>query len=365
MKYYLKNLWKLIKTLFRRPICSQPQKSRHKYSAKNISPNRQGKFSNNFSSSSKVKPLNKKAAAKVSAKEIGTLQKASNYPSMPKRELLIDKPFEPWLERSEPSSSLSYPSMPERELLIDKPFEYSHERGSTSPYYPSDDKNKADNNTPVVSSSEAKPQGANKASSSRLYIGYRIDELEALANSEWAHPNHLSEICYELQFRSSKRAKALSARVSDRLRELKRATAFTWPTTNVVPKANSRDLPNRVFRHERGVLRLYGYRVGQNGLSKNKRREILDKVFLRPLSSIDNSLQAHEWGQPDSATRLKKLANSLAAFTRNARRRRIQNFDQAIQDWEDDLTYLKRKYYDNRFNFQWPRTNISRNQRRG
>lgn len=364
MRKYLKSLWKLIKTIFRRPVRSQPQNSSHKYPAKNIFPNRQEKSSHNVSSSDQVKSLNKKAAVKATLVEgIDTSQKALNYPSTPKRELLIDKPFEPQSESSGPSYSSSYPSMPERELLIDKPFEYRRERGSFSSSNSLGDKNKTNSHAPFVSSSETKPQDSDKASSRRPYIRYRIDKLEALANSEFAYPNRLSEIYHELQFRSSNRAKALSVRVLGRIKDLESTTAFAWPTTDVAPEKSPRDLPNRVFRHERGVLRLHGYRVGQNGLSKHERRKILDKVFLRPLSSINNSSLVREWGQPDSATRLKKIANSLAAFAKLAKGKTGKNFNQAIQDWEDDLAYLKRKYYDNRFSFRWPRTRISRNHR--
>ena len=59
-------------------------------------------------------------------------------------------------------------------------------------------------------------------------------------------------------------------------------------------------------------------------------------------------------GNPQSDTRLKKLANSLATFTRNARRRRNSDMNQAIIEWEEDISYLKNKYYTNRFGFDWP-----------
>jgi hypothetical protein len=93
-----------------------------------------------------------------------------------------------------------------------------------------------------------------------------------------------------------------------------------------------------------------------NGLSESERWEILDTVFLRPLLKMDNAAYLNEWGEPNSAKRLQKLAESIAAFTRNAKRRNTGSFSKAIQDWETDLAYLKRAYYKNRFSFQYPRT---------
>lgn len=68
---------------------------------------------------------------------------------------------------------------------------------------------------------------------------------------------------------------------------------------------------------------------------------------MNSLPSIENTSYFNEWGQPGSAKRLKKLTDSISAFTRNAKRRNRRNigsFDKAIQDWEADLAYLKRTY---------------------
>jgi len=92
-----------------------------------------------------------------------------------------------------------------------------------------------------------------------------------------------------------------------------------------------------------------------NGLSESDRRKILDTVFLRPLVHMDD-VYLREWGEPNTAKRLQKLAKSIAAFTRIAKRHNNSRFSKAIQDWETDLAYLRRTYYDNRFSFQYPHT---------
>ncbi len=186
----------------------------------------------------------------------------------------------------------------------------------------------------------------------RSYIKCHIDELERIAVSEWNNTTVLSEIHDELEFRSRKKAFDLRKRIASRLTQLQDAL-FTWSTTISNPGLQS--LSSDVFKYEEGLLRQYGYKVGMNGLSESERWEILDTVFLRPLQ-MDDAAYSSEWGEPRSAKRLQKLAESIAAFTRNAKRRRRGSLSKAIQDWETDLAYLKRTYYNNRFSFQYPRT---------
>ena len=180
----------------------------------------------------------------------------------------------------------------------------------------------------------------------RPYIKFRIDELEKITASEWNSAKGLSEILYELEFRSRKKALNLRERIAARLAQL-RITKPEHATSSI-------DFPD-----EEGILRRYGYKVGINGLPEKERWEILDAVFLRPLlqmEQIDDAAYLSAWGKPNSAKRLQKLANSIAAFTRLAKGRSRGNFSKAIQDWETDLAYLKKTYYNSRFSFQYPRT---------
>ncbi len=187
----------------------------------------------------------------------------------------------------------------------------------------------------------------------RPYIKYRIDELERITDSEWNNTKVLSEIHHELKFRARKKALDLLERIATRLIELK-GTQFTWSTTTANP--GLQNLSSDAFTHKEGLLKHYGYKVGMNGLSESDRRKILDTVFLRPLLHMDDLAYLKEWGEPNTAKRLQKLAESIAAFTRNAKRNNNSSFSKAIQDWETDLAYLRRTYYNNRFSFQYPHT---------
>lgn len=183
----------------------------------------------------------------------------------------------------------------------------------------------------------------------RIHIRCMTDELEKIAVSNWENPRVLEIIHYELEFRSRKKAAELRQKITDRLAQLQRQ--LPWPNTNV----GSQNPLGDSFDYREGVLSHYGYKVGINGLSEKERWEILDGVFLKPLLKMDDTAYLHEWGEPNSEKRLKKLANSIATFTRNAKRRKRGSFGQAIEDWEADLAYLKRTYYNNYFSFQYPR----------
>ncbi len=184
----------------------------------------------------------------------------------------------------------------------------------------------------------------------RPYIAYRTDKLEMLAMSNWEDRRILEIIHYELEFRARKKAAKLHQKITGRLAQF--PISHPWPNTSA--NGGFQNPLGKSFGYEEGILRHYGYKVGINGLSEKERWKILDRIFLNPLLKINNTVYLNEWGEPNSAERLKKLADCIAAFTRNAKRRKTENFGQAIQHWEADLAYLKRTYYNNCFSFQYP-----------
>lgn len=134
---------------------------------------------------------------------------------------------------------------------------------------------------------------------------------------------------------------------------------FDWPTTKVSLGLNSLivDFIGGEWP-ETGVLRKMGYKVGKYGLNEDERREILDKVFNVELipGSDDTKEYIEEWGNLNSEKRIKKMANSIASFIRNKRRDESRDYSVAINEWEEDLKYLKKKYYRKNYGFIWPDT---------
>jgi hypothetical protein len=186
----------------------------------------------------------------------------------------------------------------------------------------------------------------------RPYINLIIDDLEALTNSEWNNIEILTEIDYELEFRSRPRSRDLSERIKKRLIQLK-----AQPFSLSKDRAETNSFSDDSFNYEEGLLSFYGYKVGIKGLPELERYKILDAVFTRPLLPMNSEAYLKEWGEPNSKERLQKLSRSIAAFARTAKGRTNGDFSKAIQDWESDLMYLRKTYYNaNHFSFQYPIT---------
>ncbi|MEN4447992.1 hypothetical protein [Mycobacterium sp. SM3041] len=94
-----------------------------------------------------------------------------------------------------------------------------------------------------------------------------------------------------------------------------------------------------------GILSTMGYRVGRNGLRDAARRSILSEVMGVEIVAASPAANDYvdEWGEPGSSRRLKKMANAIAAFARNARKR-SGDFSVAIEAWEADLIWLQLTY---------------------
>ncbi len=126
---------------------------------------------------------------------------------------------------------------------------------------------------------------------------------------------------------------------------------FDWPTTNIVP---GRDDIEETDWPQEGLLSVMGYHVGGSGIGVYSRHEILDSIMLKHVPNVQSPEYMQEWGEPKTGTRLKKLANTIASFVRNAKRR-TNPPEEAIDDWKNDLAWLKEKYYNNRYRFRWPK----------
>jgi hypothetical protein len=165
----------------------------------------------------------------------------------------------------------------------------------------------------------------------------------------------LQSILAELKYRKTKKAKQVYEAVVQRINELQslEQMPFRWPSTAVV--ADSRKaLIGNFFDYEDGLLKFMGYAVGQNGCYRTRRREILDYVFHGALPQVQSALHMKQWGANGSSVRLQKMANCIASFARIAKRRKNASMELAIEEWEEDLAYLKEKYYRHADGYRWP-----------
>lgn len=129
---------------------------------------------------------------------------------------------------------------------------------------------------------------------------------------------------------------------------------FDWPTTEARGGDGNLSLENV---HKSGVLGQLDYHVGRTlGQPDAYRRRTLMKIFERPIPPSLKGFEPDEWGPPGSAHRLRKMAYSIAAFTRSAKRKKLASFEEAIRHWETDLKYLHDQFYAGKFGFAWPST---------
>lgn len=129
---------------------------------------------------------------------------------------------------------------------------------------------------------------------------------------------------------------------------------FRWPSTDA--QGGRYCLETSAWLPE-GMLQFMGYTVGKRSeLSGGQRRLILTEIFRRPLPPAFPRAYMDEWHEPDTALRLRKLAETIAAITRNARRRRDSLMVTAITHWEQDLRFLYDQFYVGTFQFVWPAT---------
>ncbi|CAD7519597.1 hypothetical protein [Aeromonas hydrophila] len=130
------------------------------------------------------------------------------------------------------------------------------------------------------------------------------------------------------------------------------AEKFAWPTTTVFTSNHSL---TEVNWPKIGILQAVGYRVGDKGLFKNQRQKILSEVYNSELPLVESQLYMNEWGPPKSSQRLYKVAYTIASLVRNAKRKTKADMRRAVSDWEDDLSWLRSKYYVDMM-WDWPST---------
>ncbi len=130
---------------------------------------------------------------------------------------------------------------------------------------------------------------------------------------------------------------------------------FKWPTTEVGDRGSGTihlDL-------EVGYLKYCGYTVGKYGLPVHERRRLLEKsAYFGDVPGVFPASYMGEWGRPGSAMRLQKMAGTIANLCKNSKKRRNPAYRRAIEEWEADLSWLKKTFYDGRYIFSWPSTEV-------
>jgi hypothetical protein len=130
---------------------------------------------------------------------------------------------------------------------------------------------------------------------------------------------------------------------------------FPWPLPNIS------DSVELVFYSdglvEQSPLVSMGYHVGiERGLEEGPRRKILSNSFSGAYDHlkkwfVDSDEYMARWGKPNSRRRLFQMSHHIHALILN--RRSNPSMKYAVQDWKDDLIWLKR-FYKPYMSFKWP-----------
>jgi len=195
------------------------------------------------------------------------------------------------------------------------------------------------------------------ADTERPYKAMTATQLKELAARGLEDIALLHRIHCELLFRERKAARDLRESLDSIFRPLTGyGEYFPWPTTTAPAAADDADALQ--FPVSAGIMGFLGYRVGATGITPAKRQELLDYVYRGNLPSINSQEYMDGWGAPQSGARLRKMAESIAAFVRNSRRRNPTRLRTAVAEWESDLAFLKRSYYEGRYDFPWPTSSV-------
>lgn len=181
----------------------------------------------------------------------------------------------------------------------------------------------------------------------------------------------------------------LNQRRGERLRICSQEMLLAWSMTNVDPNRRPRTVqtfveghPNLEFITEflggewpgtkplpsfgaegegdygpKTPLNIFGYRTGHKAKNMSGRRRTLRDFFkLEPSSFPSGDYDKDKWGTPaESGARLQGMANHLAAICRSFRKNQGRDYSLAVSHLEEDLAWLKKKYYHRlTYKFSWP-----------
>lgn len=194
----------------------------------------------------------------------------------------------------------------------------------------------------------------------RPYFSFSYNQLFDVADNNWNDIDVLQTLNGELNHRNRPWTLDLKNQVAERLewlenqvnsrnlknrRKLEKSEGFPWVSTEVGFGFEKMD--TSAWKKD-DLLSKLGYKTGNySGLDTKTRREILYKAYLEDFPmKIKVSLEDIEsWGEPNSATRLRKIAESIALVVRNEK---MHSYDYtiSISERETDLADLKKKFYD-------------------
>ena len=93
---------------------------------------------------------------------------------------------------------------------------------------------------------------------------------------------------------------------------------------------------------EKGVLKTLGYRVGNDGVSSEKRKMLIDYLLNQQLPPVGSLAHMAEWGEPSSKQRYRKAHRVIQVLKSSAST--LGYMDKAAKEWAEDLDYMEKTW---------------------
>jgi hypothetical protein len=95
------------------------------------------------------------------------------------------------------------------------------------------------------------------------------------------------------------------------------------------------------------------YHVGRTaGLSPTRRKALLTEAYKDEIPWVGPDDYMEWWGEPGTRQRLWRIVHHLAWLIRT--RRSNPSMEYAVDDWYEDLNWLRQKFYSRYMRFSWP-----------
>lgn len=119
-------------------------------------------------------------------------------------------------------------------------------------------------------------------------------------------------------------------------------------------KLNAFGLSEITDKDTMSLLALMGYHTGKDGVAKQKRRRILDRIYFNNLPKDTHPDLSMSWSKRSSEERLRLLAETLSYVCLSRENQIDPDALIAIRELNEDLEYLRRMYYYPSFDYAWP-----------
>ncbi|WP_224489880.1 hypothetical protein [Robertkochia flava] len=119
-------------------------------------------------------------------------------------------------------------------------------------------------------------------------------------------------------------------------------------------KLNAFGLKEVTDRLTMSLLAAMGYHTGQNGLSVQLRRRILDRIYFNNFPKGTKRELITQWQEFKPEERLRFMAETLTYLCLSREHQIDPDALRSVKDLKQDLAYLRKMYYYPSYTYAWP-----------